>query len=75
MPEATPVRPGTSDWAITSVTDKLESLAMLTAGAVGTLIGGNLADRVGQRRIVVASLTLLTPLTLLFAGLPGPIAF
>jgi MFS transporter, FSR family, fosmidomycin resistance protein len=49
--------------------------SMILAGAVGTLIGGNLADRIGQRRIVVASLTLLLPLVLLFAGFPGPIAF
>ncbi|HEU0113450.1 MAG TPA: MFS transporter, partial [Thermomicrobiales bacterium] len=49
--------------------------AMILAGAIGTLLGGHLADRVGQRRIVVASLTLLTPLVLLFAGFPGPLAF
>jgi MFS transporter, FSR family, fosmidomycin resistance protein len=48
---------------------------MILAGAIGTLIGGHLADRVGQRRIVVASLTVMTPLVLLFAGFPGPIAF
>lgn len=44
---------------------------IILSGAVGTLIGGALADRLGQRRIVVVSLALAIPALLLFAGLPG----
>lgn len=44
---------------------------VILAGAVGTLFGGALADRLGQRRIVVVSLMLAIPALLLFAGLPG----
>jgi FSR family fosmidomycin resistance protein-like MFS transporter len=47
--------------------------AMLVAGAVGTLIGGRLADRIGTRPIFVASLAALTPLIALFLAVgPGP---
>ncbi len=48
---------------------------IILAGAVGTLVGGALADRLGQRRIVVGSLVLAIPALLLFAGLPGRYAF
>lgn len=44
---------------------------IILAGAVGTLLGGALADRIGQRRIVVVSLALAIPSLLLFAGMPG----
>ncbi|MDP9363421.1 MAG: MFS transporter, partial [Chloroflexota bacterium] len=44
---------------------------VILAGAVGTLFGGALADRLGQRRIVVVSLALAIPALLLFAGVPG----
>lgn len=44
---------------------------IILAGAVGTLIGGALADRLGQRRIVVVSLALAIPALLVFAGFPG----
>jgi FSR family fosmidomycin resistance protein-like MFS transporter len=40
--------------------------AMLAAGAVGTLIGGRLADRFGRRVVLRTSLAVLTPLTFLF---------
>ncbi len=44
--------------------------AMLTAGALGTLLGGRLADRHGPRTVFVVSMALATPLTVafLFAG-------
>ena len=48
---------------------------IIFAGVVGTLIGGMLADRVGQRTVIFASLLLAIPPLLLFAGLPGPLAF
>ncbi len=48
---------------------------IILAGAVGTLFGGAFADRLGQRRIVVGSLTLAIPALLLYVGLPGPWAF
>jgi FSR family fosmidomycin resistance protein-like MFS transporter len=48
---------------------------IILAGCVGTLVGGVLADRVGPRRVVVTSLSLLIPALLLFLGFPGPLAF
>ncbi len=46
---------------------------MLVAGAIGTLVGGRLADRLGFRRVVVWSLALGMPLALLlpFVGVEG----
>jgi MFS transporter, FSR family, fosmidomycin resistance protein len=40
---------------------------LLVAGAIGTLIGGRLADRVGRKPVLVAS---MIPLTLLLIALP-----
>jgi FSR family fosmidomycin resistance protein-like MFS transporter len=45
---------------------------MLAAGAVATLVGGRLADRIGRVPVVVTSIGLLTPLLLLFLVLPQP---
>jgi MFS transporter, FSR family, fosmidomycin resistance protein len=58
---------GTSDVAAASALT-----AMLAAGAVGTLVGGLLADRLGTRRVLVGSLAILVPLA---AALPlaGPV--
>jgi len=47
---------------------------IILAGAVGTLLGGALADRIGQRRVVIGSLLLTIPALLLLAGIPGPYA-
>ena len=52
-------------------TGNLALAAMLVAGALGTLIGGRLADRVGTRPIFVFSLTTLTPLIAVFLAV-GP---
>ncbi len=48
--------------------------AMILGGAVGTLIGGSIADRVGGRTILITSLSLSCPAMLLFAGFPGYIS-
>jgi FSR family fosmidomycin resistance protein-like MFS transporter len=39
---------------------------MLIGGAIGTALGGQLADRVGRRRVVLTSLAVLPPLILAF---------
>lgn len=46
-------------------------IAYLVAGAVGTLVGGRLADRVGRRPLLLASFTLQAPLLIAFL-LGGP---
>ncbi len=48
---------------------------IILAGCVGTLLGGAFADRIGSKRIVVVTLSLLVPAMLLFVGFPGPLAF
>jgi FSR family fosmidomycin resistance protein-like MFS transporter len=45
---------------------------IIVAGAVGTLFGGNFADRFGQRRIIASSLALTIPALLIYAAFPGP---
>jgi FSR family fosmidomycin resistance protein-like MFS transporter len=42
----------------------------LAGGAVGTLLGGPLADRLGRRPVVVGALALLCPLVLAFLAAP-----
>lgn len=46
---------------------------LVVAGALGTLAGGRLADRIGRRPVLVGSVAALTPLLLLFllAGTVG----
>lgn len=48
--------------------------AMILGGAVGTLLGGSLADRIGGRRILMTSLALSCPALMFFAGFPGYIS-
>jgi FSR family fosmidomycin resistance protein-like MFS transporter len=43
--------------------------ALLVAGALGTLIGGRLADRIGFRRVVVGSLACVVPIVALLTSL------
>jgi len=45
---------------------------IILAGAVGTLFGGALADRIGQKQVVVSSLVMTIPAILLYAAAPGP---
>ncbi|HET8575779.1 MAG TPA: MFS transporter [Methylomirabilota bacterium] len=47
----------------------------LGAGAVGTLVAGPIADRVGVRRYVVSVFLLATPIAISFFFVSGPLAF
>jgi FSR family fosmidomycin resistance protein-like MFS transporter len=40
--------------------------AMLVAGAIGTLVGGRLVDRIGRRAVLLSSMILQLPLLILF---------
>lgn len=53
-------------WGNTALT------VMLASGAVGTLVLGNLADRVGRRTVLAASMVVLGPLVFAFT-LSGPV--
>jgi MFS transporter, FSR family, fosmidomycin resistance protein len=46
--------------------------AMLGVGALGTVAGGLLADRLGQRQVLMASLVLGLPALYVFIFFPGP---
>ncbi len=48
---------------------------VLAFGAVGTITGGILADRVGQRAVLSVSLICAAPALILFAAFPGPLSF
>ncbi|MGI9253983.1 MAG: MFS transporter [Thermomicrobiales bacterium] len=45
---------------------------IILAGAFGTLCGGALADRIGQKQVVVSALVMAIPAVLLYAAFPGP---
>jgi FSR family fosmidomycin resistance protein-like MFS transporter len=50
---------------------------MLLAGGLGTLAAGPIADRVGRRPVVIASMAATAPLTLIYVlvgGVPGAVA-
>ena len=50
---------------------------MLLAGGLGTLAAGPIADRVGRRPVVIASMAATAPLTLVYVlvgGVPGAVA-
>ena len=49
-------------------------VVFLVGGAVGTLVGGRLADRIGRRPVVIGSLTLASPLVVLFLAAPAALA-
>jgi MFS transporter, FSR family, fosmidomycin resistance protein len=48
---------------------------VLGFGAAGTLVGGLMADRIGQRMVLVGSLVASAPFLILFAMFPGPQSF
>ena len=45
----------------------------LFAGAIGTLLGGPLADRLGRRAVLLGSFVLATPLILVYVLVEGPL--
>ena len=45
--------------------------AMLVAGATGTLVGGQLVDRIGRRKVLVGSIVAQIPLLLAFMLAPS----
>ena len=47
--------------------------AMLVAGALGTLVGGQLVDRIGRRSVLVGSIVAQIPLLLAFVLAPSEI--
>jgi FSR family fosmidomycin resistance protein-like MFS transporter len=48
---------------------------ILTAGVGGTLFGGMMADRIGQRMVLTASMLVAFPFLILFAQYPGNLSF
>ena len=44
---------------------------MLAAGALGTLVGGRLVDRIGRRAVLVGSIVAQIPLLLAFMLAPS----
>jgi len=47
---------------------------LLIVGAVGTLVGGRLADRFSARRVVVVAVVATIPLLVLLVAMPAPLA-
>src|SRR4051812_28834800 len=45
--------------------------AMLLAGALGTLVGGRLVDRIGRRKVLLGTIALQLPLLVAFVAAPG----
>lgn len=45
---------------------------IIFSGAVGTLIGGALADRIGQKAVLIWTMAATIPALLIYAGFPGP---
>ena len=47
---------------------------LLVSGAIGTLLGGPLSDRIGRLRVLAATLALMTPALLIFLNSQGIVA-
>lgn len=45
---------------------------IILSGVFGTLLGGMMADRFGQRRVIISAFLLTIPWLLLYAAFPGP---
>lgn len=45
---------------------------IILSGVFGTLVGGMMADRFGQKRVIISAFLLTIPWLLLYAAFPGP---
>ena len=59
------------DYGASEATGNTALAAMLVAGAIGTLVGGQLVDRIGRRRVLVGSIVAQIPLLLAFMLAPN----
>src|SRR3954449_7740153 len=59
---------------VTEATANVFLAAMLVCGALGTLVGGRLVDRIGRRRVLVGSIVAQVPLLLAFILTPSELA-
>ncbi len=62
------------EYGITEATANVFLAAMLVCGALGTLVGGQLVDRIGRRRVLVGSIVAQVPLLLAFILAPSELA-
>jgi FSR family fosmidomycin resistance protein-like MFS transporter len=62
------------EYGVTEATANAFLAAMLVCGALGTLVGGQLVDRIGRRRVLVGSIVAQVPLLLGFILAPGEAA-
>jgi len=62
------------EYGITEATANGFLAAMLVCGALGTLVGGQLVDRIGRRRVLVGSIVAQIPLLLAFILAPSELA-
>ena len=62
------------EYGITEATANVFLAAMLVCGALGTLVGGQLVDRIGRRRVLVGSIVAQIPLLLAFILAPSELA-
>jgi FSR family fosmidomycin resistance protein-like MFS transporter len=59
------------EYGISEATANAFLAAMLVCGALGTLVGGRLVDRIGRRRVLVGSIVAQVPLLLAFLLAPS----
>src|SRR3954470_4409551 len=62
------------EYGVTEATANVCLAAMLVCGALGTLVGGRLVDRIGRRRVLVGSIVAQVPLLLAFILAPSELA-
>ncbi len=62
------------EYGATEATANTALAAMLVAGALGTLVGGRLVDRIGRRKVLLGSIIAQIPLLLMFMLAPTYIA-
>jgi FSR family fosmidomycin resistance protein-like MFS transporter len=61
------------EFGATEATGNAALAAMLVAGAIGTLVGGRLVDRLGTRKVLIGSIVVQAPLLLGFVLAPAGI--